>query len=176
MRDKKIVSLWMGILLMVLLTTGVFADEKIAPQVTTLDTDTITHESAILRGSYTAGTDAVKERGFMYRPADSTDDDYKTVKVPGDNTVARFGYTLHDLQDNTAYEAMAYVKTSDAIIEGAKVVFTTQAAPVDPATEVGETPATGAYDGLTGTALPAVCVLAMALAVVVMKQNRRFDA
>lgn len=173
MREKSIVGLWVGLLLSVLLTAGVFADEKMPPQVTTLPADTITYESAILRGSYAAGTDAVVERGFKYRPV-GTDEAYKTVKVPGDNTVARFGYILRDLESETAYEAVAYVKTSDAVIEGEKTEFVTPAVPAEALTVVtAESPATGAYEEMTA-ALPAICLLAMALAISVMTANKNF--
>lgn len=171
LKEKQIRGLWIALILMVLMTTGVFADEKILPQVKTLPADTITHETAIVRGSYVAGTDGVRERGFKVKAVDGLDGEEKTYQVPGEQTVTRFGYTLRELQDETAYEVVAYVKTADETIEGETITFKTEKAPAVEVSEPGVQPETG--DNGKQTALSAWMVLSLALATVVLVKNNR---
>lgn len=169
MREKSVSFLCTMLVLMACFCVSVFAEETIT--VTTSPADTITDTSAILRGVYyTDGAD-VTERGFAYKPAETGDEDYKTVVMHGDNSVTKFGYTLDTLIPDTAYTAVAYVKTESGIHYGIEVEFRTLAAPAIPS-EAGETPETGVVEDALTAAMPMLMLLSMALASMVLFRNK----
>ena len=72
----------------------------------------------------------------------------------GDNSVTRFGYTLDTLIPDTAYTAMAYVKTESGVHYGPEIEFRTLAAPAKPSEAAGKTPETGIVEDALTAALP----------------------
>ncbi len=170
MREKSVSLLCTLLVLMTCFCVSVFAEETIT--VTTSPADTITDTSAILRGVYyTDGAD-ITERGFAYKPAETGDEDYKTVVMHGDNSVTRFGYTLDTLLPDMAYTAMAYVKTESGMHYGPEIAFRTLAAPVPPSEAAGETPETGMVEDALSAALPMLLMLSMALSAMVLLRNK----
>ncbi|MEG0378373.1 MAG: hypothetical protein RR614_07830 [Eubacterium sp.] len=170
MREKGIALTATVLVLMACFCASVFADTQVP--VTTGAAETITTNTAILRGTYTGDGSQIEERGFLYKPTETGDDDYKRVTMHGDNKVAKFGYTLDTLQPDTGYTAMAYVKTATGISYGNEITFRTLAAA--PATQPdGVTPDTGMMEDVFTANLPAFLLLAIALAGMVLVRNKQ---
>ncbi|MEG1618666.1 MAG: hypothetical protein RR335_03800 [Eubacterium sp.] len=167
---KNLLVMGITVILMGFLVIGTAAEEKQPTIVTTLPTDTITEDTAILRGSYKKGSEDVIERGFLYKPILTTDDDdHKYVTVPGDNNVGRFGYTLRKLSPSTQYIARAYVKVGSGLIEGEEVIFETAPTPVTE--EI--TPDTGIVEDIVSAEVPTFLILIMGLAFAVLIRNQK---
>ena len=117
----------------------------VAPEVTTLAATDVDHESAILNGTITAGSEAITDQGFQYKAQASTE--WTTVSATG-TTISS---VVTGLTAETTYTFKAFATTASGTVEGSEMTFTTSAAPVvivagevttSPATEVGNTSAT----------------------------------
>ncbi|MGM9819860.1 MAG: fibronectin type III domain-containing protein, partial [Candidatus Onthomorpha sp.] len=98
--------------------------EIIAPTITTLAATEVTHETATLNATITAGTEAITAQGFMYKEATAAD--WTSVSATGETMSA----TVSGLNAETAYEYKAFATTASGTVEGEVVNFTTTAAPV----------------------------------------------
>ena len=96
----------------------------VAPEVVTLAASEITHESAVLNGTITAGSETITVQGFMYKATAAAD--WTTVAATGANITA----TLTALTAETEYTFKAFATTASGIVEGEAMSFTTTAAPV----------------------------------------------
>jgi hypothetical protein len=96
----------------------------VAPTVTTLAATNITHESAVLNGTITAGNETITAQGFMYKATAAAD--WTTVAATGANITA----TLTALTAETEYTFKAFATTASGTVEGTAMTFTTTAAPV----------------------------------------------
>lgn len=170
MRKKGTALIATALVLMASFCASVFADAHL--QVTTGQADTITTTTAILRGTYTGDTGEIQERGFVYKPAQTGDEDHKRVVMHGDNKVTKFGYTLDALASDTAYTAMAYVKTAEGISYGNEISFSTPAA-LSATQFQSTTPDTGIVEDVFTANLPAFLILAIALSAMVLMKNRQ---
>ena len=119
--------------------------EIIAPVVTTTEATSVTHESAVLNGTITAGSEEITAQGFRYKTA--TASEWIEVSATGTTISA----TVNNLTAETAYVFKAFATTASGTVEGTEMTFTTIAAPIvvvegevttTPATEVGNTSAT----------------------------------
>ena len=108
----------------------------VPPTVTTLAATSVTHESATLNGTITAGDETITAQGFMYKTTAAAD--WTTVAATGTTITS----TLSSLAAETEYQFKAFATTASGTVEGAAMTFTTTAAPVtQPA--VTTLPATG---------------------------------
>ncbi|MEE1220782.1 MAG: fibronectin type III domain-containing protein [Bacteroidales bacterium] len=119
--------------------------EIIAPVVTTTEATSVTHESAVLNGTITAGSEEITAQGFRYKTA--TASEWIEVSATGTTISA----TVNNLTAETTYVFKAFATTASGTVEGTEMTFTTIAAPIvvvegevttTPATEVGNTSAT----------------------------------
>ncbi|MEE1020876.1 MAG: fibronectin type III domain-containing protein, partial [Bacteroidales bacterium] len=119
--------------------------EIIAPVVTTTEATSVTHESAVLNGTITAGSEEITAQGFRYKTATASE----WIEVSATGTT--ISTTVNNLTAETAYVFKAFATTASGTVEGTEMTFTTIAAPIvvvegevttTPATEVGNTSAT----------------------------------
>ena len=94
------------------------------PTVATLAATAITHESATLNGTITAGSEEITAQGFMYKATAAAD--WTTVNATGTTISA----TLSALTAETEYTFKAFATTATGTVEGTAMTFTTTAAPV----------------------------------------------
>ncbi|MGM9819861.1 MAG: choice-of-anchor J domain-containing protein [Candidatus Onthomorpha sp.] len=94
------------------------------PVVTTLAATEVTHNSATLNGTITAGTEAITAQGFMYKEATAAD--WTSVSATGETMSA----TVSGLNAETEYQYKAFATTASGTVEGEVMTFTTLAAPV----------------------------------------------
>ena len=99
-------------------------EEVVAPTVATLAASEITHESAVLNGTITAGSETITAQGFMYKATAAVD--WTTVNATGTTISA----TLTALTAETEYTFKAFATTASGTVEGEAMTFTTTAAPV----------------------------------------------
>ena len=119
--------------------------EIIAPEVVTLAATGVDHQSAILNGTITAGSETITAQGFKYKAQSATT--WSEVSASGTTISA----VVNGLTEQTTYVFKAFATTASGTVEGNEMTFTTSAAPVvvvlgevstTPATEVGNTSAT----------------------------------
>ena len=119
--------------------------EIIAPVVTTTEATSVTHESAVLNGTITAGSEEITAQGFRYKTATASE----WIEVSATGTT--ISTTVNNLTAETAYVFKAFATTASGTVEGTEMTFTTIAEPIvvvegevttTPATEVGNTSAT----------------------------------
>ncbi|MBQ2395582.1 MAG: fibronectin type III domain-containing protein, partial [Bacteroidales bacterium] len=119
--------------------------EIVAPVVTTIAATGVDHQSAILNGTITAGSETITAQGFKYKATAAAD--WTTVSATGTTISA----VVNGLTEQTTYIFKAYATTASGTVEGNEMTFTTTAAPVvvvlgevttTPATNVGNTSAT----------------------------------
>ncbi|MGM9819859.1 MAG: choice-of-anchor J domain-containing protein, partial [Candidatus Onthomorpha sp.] len=96
----------------------------VPPTVATLAATGVTHNSAVLNGTITAGTEAITAQGFMYKATAAAD--WTNVPATGTTLVA----TLTDLTAETEYQFKAFATTASGTVEGTVMTFTTTAIPV----------------------------------------------
>ena len=94
------------------------------PTVATLAATEITHESAVLNGTITAGSEEITAQGFMYKATAAAD--WTTVAATGETMTA----TLTALTAETEYTFKAFATTATGTVEGETMTFTTTAAPI----------------------------------------------
>ena len=111
-------------------TTLAEQGEVVAPTATTLPATEVTHNSATLNATITAGTEAITAQGFMYKATAAAD--WTSVAATGETMSA----TINGLTAETAYEYKAFATTASGTVEGAVVNFTTLAAPATQPTVV----------------------------------------
>ena len=99
-------------------------EEVVAPTATTLAATEVTHESAVLNGTITAGSETITAQGFMYKATAAAD--WTTVNATGTTISA----TLTALTAETEYTFKAFATTASGTVEGTAMTFTTTAAPV----------------------------------------------
>ncbi|MCI7034640.1 MAG: T9SS type A sorting domain-containing protein, partial [Bacteroidales bacterium] len=108
----------------------------VAPTVATLAATSVTHNSAVLNGTITAGSETITAQGFMYKATAAAT--WTSVSASGTTMTA----TVNGLSAETEYQFKAFATTASGTVEGAAMTFTTTAAPVtQPA--VTTLPATG---------------------------------
>ena len=122
-------------------------EEVIAPTVTTLAATAVDHESAVLNGTITAGSETITAQGFMYKATAAAD--WTTVNATGETITA----TLTALTAETEYTFKAFATTATGTVEGTAMTFTTTAAPIVAPTVVtlAATEITNATAKLNGT-------------------------
>ena len=117
----------------------------VAPVVTTTAATGVDHQSAILNGTITAGSETITAQGFKYKATAAAD--WTTVSATGTTISA----VVNGLTEQTSYVFKAFATTASGTVEGTEMTFTTTAAPVvvvlgevttTPATNVGNTSAT----------------------------------
>ena len=94
------------------------------PTVATLAATAITHESAVLNGTITAGSETITAQGFKYKATAAAD--WTTVNATG-TTIST---TLSALTAETEYTFKAFATTATGTVEGEAMTFTTTAAPI----------------------------------------------
>jgi hypothetical protein len=121
--------------------------EVIAPTVATLAATAITHESATLNGTITAGSETITAQGFKYKATAAAD--WTTVNATGTTISA----TLSALTAETEYTFKAFATTATGTVEGTAMTFTTTAAPIvaPVVTTLAATEITNATATLNGT-------------------------
>ncbi|MEE1093620.1 MAG: T9SS type A sorting domain-containing protein, partial [Bacteroidales bacterium] len=117
------------------------------PTVATLAATAITHESAVLNGTITAGSETITAQGFMYKATAAAD--WTTVNATGETITA----TLTALTAETEYTFKAFATTASGTVEGTAMTFTTSATPIVAPTVVtlAATEITNATAKLNGT-------------------------
>ena len=119
--------------------------EIVAPVVTTTAATGVDHQSAILNGTITAGSETITAQGFKYKAQSATT--WSEVSATGTTISA----VVNGLTEQTTYIFKAFATTASGTVEGNEMTFTTSAAPVvvvlgevttTPATNVGNTSAT----------------------------------
>ena len=119
--------------------------EIIAPVVTTTEATSVTHESAVLNGTITAGSEEITAQGFRYKTAVASE----WIEVSATGTT--ISTTVNNLTAETAYVFKAFATTASGTVEGTEMTFTTIAAPIvvvegevttTPATNIANTSAT----------------------------------
>ncbi len=95
----------------------------VAPTVQTLAATGITHNSATLNGTVTAGSEEILEQGFEYRLATSSEADVLTVTGSGEE----MSVAITGLKAVTTYIFCAYVRTASKTYYGEEKAFTTTA-------------------------------------------------
>ena len=108
----------------------------VAPTVSTLAATSVTHESATLNGTITAGSETITAQGFMYKATAAND--WTNVSASGTTLAA----TINGLTAETEYQFKAFATTASGTVEGSVMTFTTTAAPIV-APSVATLPATG---------------------------------
>ena len=128
-------------------TTFTTLQPIIAPTATTLAATAITHESATLNGTITAGSEEITAQGFMYKATAAAD--WTTVNATGETISA----TLTALTAETEYTFKAFATTASGTVEGEAMTFTTTAAPIvaPVVTTLAATEITNATAKLNGT-------------------------
>ena len=96
----------------------------VAPTVATLAATAVDHESAVLNGTITAGSETITAQGFMYKATAAAD--WTTVNATGTTISA----TLSALTAETEYTFKAFATTASGTVEGTAMTFTTTAAPI----------------------------------------------
>ncbi|MCI7571885.1 MAG: choice-of-anchor J domain-containing protein, partial [Bacteroidales bacterium] len=96
----------------------------VPPTVATLAATGVTHNSATLNGTITAGSEAITAQGFMYKATAAAD--WTSVSATGETMSA----TINGLTAETAYEFKAFATTASGTVEGTVMTFTTTAAPI----------------------------------------------
>ena len=94
----------------------------VAPTVTTLAATGITHETATLNGTISAGSETITAQGFEYK-AEGVEN-WSSVEANGENMSA----TLSDLEASTTYEFRAFATTESGNTYGETMTFTTLSA------------------------------------------------
>ena len=102
----------------------------VPPTVATLAATSVTHNSAVLNGTITAGSETITAQGFMYKTTAAAD--WTTVAATGTTMNA----TVNGLSAETEYQFKAFATTASGTVEGAVVNFTTLAAPATQPTVV----------------------------------------
>ena len=119
--------------------------EIVAPVVVTTAATGVDHQSAILNGTITAGSETITAQGFKYKATAAAD--WTTVSATGTTISA----VVNGLTEQTTYIFKAFATTASGTVEGTEMTFTTTAVPVvvvlgevttTPATNVGNTSAT----------------------------------
>ena len=108
----------------------------VAPTVATLAATSVTHNSATLNGTITAGSETITAQGFMYKATAAAD--WTNVSATGTTLAA----TVNGLTPETEYQFKAFATTASGTVEGTVMTFTTTAAPIV-APSVATLPATG---------------------------------
>ena len=108
----------------------------VAPTVATLAATSVTHNSATLNGTITAGSETITAQGFMYKATAAAD--WTNVSATGTTLAA----TVNGLTPETEYQFKAFATTASGTVEGAAMTFTTLATPIV-APSVATLPATG---------------------------------
>ena len=111
-------------------TTLAEQGEVVAPTATTLPATEVTHNSATLNATITAGSEAISAQGFMYKATAAAD--WTSVAATGETMSAN----INGLSAETDYEYKAFATTASGTVEGAVVNFTTLAAPATQPTVV----------------------------------------
>ncbi len=96
----------------------------VPPTVATLAATGVTHNSATLNGTITAGSETISAQGFMYKATAAAD--WTSVSASGTTLVA----TVNTLAAETEYQFKAFATTASGTVEGAVMTFTTTATPV----------------------------------------------
>ncbi|MDY4860937.1 MAG: fibronectin type III domain-containing protein [Candidatus Onthomorpha sp.] len=96
----------------------------VPPTVATLAATGITHNSAVLNGTITAGSETITAQGFMYKATAAAT--WTSVSASGTTMTA----TVNGLSAETEYQFKAFATTASGTVEGAAMSFTTTAAPV----------------------------------------------
>ena len=96
----------------------------VPPTVATLAATSVTHNSATLNGTITAGSETISAQGFMYKATAAAD--WTTVSATSETMSA----TINGLTAETAYEYKAFATTESGTIEGEVMSFTTTIAPI----------------------------------------------
>ena len=96
----------------------------VAPTVATLAATSVTHESATLNGTITAGSETITAQGFMYKATAAAD--WTNVSATGTTLAA----TVNGLTPETEYQFKAFATTASGTVEGIVMTFTTTAAPI----------------------------------------------
>ncbi|MDD7575601.1 MAG: T9SS type A sorting domain-containing protein [Bacteroidales bacterium] len=92
--------------------------------VATLAATSVTHNSAVLNGTITAGSETITAQGFMYKATAAAT--WTSVSATGTTLAA----TVNGLSAETEYQFKAFATTASGTVEGAAMSFTTTAAPV----------------------------------------------
>jgi hypothetical protein len=115
----------------------------VAPVVVTSAATAVDHQSAVLNGTITAGSETITAQGFKYKQ--STASTWSEVTATGTTISA----IVNGLTAQTTYVFKAFATTASGTTEGAEMTFTTTAIPVvegevttTPATNIGNTSAT----------------------------------
>ena len=108
----------------------------VPPTVATLAATSVTHNSAVLNGTITAGSETITAQGFMYKATAAAD--WTSVSASGTTMTA----TVNGLSAETEYQFKAFATTASGTVEGTVMTFTTTAAPIV-APSVATLPATG---------------------------------
>ena len=93
----------------------------VPPTVATLAATSVTHNSATLNGTITAGSETISAQGFMYKATAAAD--WTTVSATSETMSA----TINGLTAETAYEYKAFATTESGMVEGEVMTFTTLA-------------------------------------------------
>ena len=119
----------------------------VAPVVTTLAATEVTHESAVLNGTITAGSEEITAQGFMYKATAAAD--WTTVAATSETITA----SVEGLTAETEYTFKAFATTASGTVEGTAMTFTTTAAPIvaPVVTTLAATEITNATAKLNGT-------------------------
>ena len=96
----------------------------VPPTVATLAATSVTHNSATLNGTITAGSETITAQGFMYKATAAAD--WTNVSATGTTLAA----TVNGLTPETEYQFKAFATTASGTVEGVAMSFTTTAAPV----------------------------------------------
>ena len=96
----------------------------VPPTVATLAATSVTHNSATLNGTITAGSETITAQGFMYKATAAAD--WTNVSATGTTLAA----TVNGLSAETEYQFKAFATTASGTVEGVAMSFTTTAAPV----------------------------------------------
>ena len=96
----------------------------VPPTVATLAATSVTHNSAVLNGTITAGSETITAQGFMYKATAAAT--WTSVSASGTTMTA----TVNGLSAETEYQFKAFATTASGTVEGAAMSFTTTATPV----------------------------------------------
>ena len=108
----------------------------VPPTVATLAATSVTHNSAVLNGTITAGSETITAQGFMYKATAAAT--WTSVSATGTTLAA----TVNGLSAETEYQFKAFATTASGTVEGTVMTFTTTSAPIV-APSVATLPATG---------------------------------
>ncbi|MDD6165515.1 MAG: fibronectin type III domain-containing protein [Bacteroidales bacterium] len=96
----------------------------VPPTVATLAATSVTHNSAVLNGTITAGSETITAQGFMYKTTAAAT--WTSVSASGTTMTA----TVNGLSAETEYQFKAFATTASGTVEAAAMTFTTTAAPI----------------------------------------------